>query len=599
MKEKINSYKYSLIYILLIIAFVFISLMVFYNDIGFPFIDAKSLHLRSKLYALFDVLCFVVLYISVGKRKYIFFISLLLFQLFIIANLMYYRTYETIASIYVIGQFNNLDGLSGSILNSFRMIDSFLVSIPLLLVILYYSVIKGKRRELNSKYRWYSVLFILAIFFITVIPDIYPKKMPNGAYISKLEVFEADPNEGCVTFSPVIYGGWELKNMFASDKINKEDYKEINDWLKDHNKYTDNMTNSNFNKKNVILIIVESLESWPVNRTVDNIEITPNLNKMLKEGRNVFAPNVLPQTKDGRSSDTQIMVNTGLLPVNKGSIFCRYPLNNYLSIPEILKKDYGYYCATVIGTKPSFWNQGSINPSLGYDTLFSESNLKMDDIEGMGLSDVSIFNQSVKIIDKLKNPFLLEIVTLSSHTPFKLSENKKRIKFGQNIPVELSDYLTSINYTDYAIGSFINELKKRSLYDNSVIIIVGDHEALPKDVRENIDIKKYCRDLDRMNPYVPFIVLNSPYNVQYNDLMGQIDIFPTLKDILGLGNSNWNGLGNDILSKNNSKIVIDKDLRAYLPNNAQKPSELKHFTSAWQISDKIIRADYFRSINKN
>ena len=130
-------------------------------------------------------------------------------------------------------------------------------------------------------------------------------------------------------------------------------------------------------RDNCILILAESLESWVLNLTVENQEITPYLNKFLKKPSTLYAPHVLTQVNGGRSIDAQLLMLAGLLPLQTGAYSCRFPFNTYHTLPKAMKELKGArnYLLTVDKTKT--WNQGAVARSFGIDTIISYPDFRM------------------------------------------------------------------------------------------------------------------------------------------------------------------------------------------------------------------------------
>lgn len=96
--------------------------------------------------------------------------------------------------------------------------------------------------------------------------------------------------------------------------------------------------------------------------------------------------------------------------------------------------------------------------------------------------------------------------------------------------------MTVAHYTDEAIGKFVEYLKNRPEYERTMVVITGDHEGLA-DHRKELCHTKAGKGIISEDEFTPFIVLNSPVPMHYLKVMGQIDIYPTLLNLLGLENS--------------------------------------------------------------
>lgn len=96
--------------------------------------------------------------------------------------------------------------------------------------------------------------------------------------------------------------------------------------------------------------------------------------------------------------------------------------------------------------------------------------------------------------------------------------------------------MTVAHYTDEAIGKFVEYLKTRPEYERTMVVITGDHEGLA-DHRKELCHTKAGKGIIPGDEFTPFIVLNSPVPMHYLKVMRQIDIYPTLLNLLGLENS--------------------------------------------------------------
>ena len=170
---------------------------------------------------------------------------------------------------------------------------------------------------------------------------------------------------------------------------------------------------------------------------------------------------------------------------------------------------------------------------------------------------------------------MMEIVTITTHFPFYIPDEKKRIKLtAATAPYYLIDYCTAVNYTDTAIGKFIDYLKSRPDWAETMVVIVGDHEGLNnsrKEIRE-FDGGKYA-SLVSGEGFVPMIVLNAPVPGRRDAVMGQIDVYSTILDQMGI-TPVWPGMGFS---------GLDPDLPSYAAGYPVRPAA----TSA--RADSILR----------
>ena len=232
--------------------------------------------------------------------------------------------------------------------------------------------------------------------------------------------------------------------------------------------------------KNLIMIQAESLQSFAVGLRVNGREVTPNLNRFAREAS--FAGDLYVQTGLGNSADAEFLANAGLYPARSGVAYVRFADRSYDALPRLLRAR-GYAALAMHGDRAGFWNRAHMYPALGFERFVSKKDYEVDEVFGLGLSDGSFFRQSLAMLEAQARPFYAFLVTLSSHYPFGFPELLKAAAFDQGDEAEgaiLRSYLAAIHYFDREFGNFIDGLKSSGLYNDSVIILYGDHAAIPK-----------------------------------------------------------------------------------------------------------------------
>ncbi|MEJ0021988.1 MAG: LTA synthase family protein [Candidatus Doudnabacteria bacterium] len=288
--------------------------------------------------------------------------------------------------------------------------------------------------------------------------------------------------------------------------------------------------------RNLIVIQVESLENWPINGTVGGQEITPNLNKIAATG--MYFNNYYSQIAEGNTADAEFSTMDSLYPLPDSVVFITHAQNQLAALPYLLKNN-GYTTAVMHGDVATFWNRSNIYPSIGYQKVFTQADYKQSRPIGFdGLGDEDFFEQSLPKLQSLKQPFMATAITLSSHTPFNIPEDLQTLDIpagstavsgstsddgSLDLDATRTDYLESVHYADSAIGKFIDGLKADGLYDNSVIVIYGDHNA-------------FIDTADSAANQVPMILLapGLPLNGINSDPASHLDLYPTLANLLGM-----------------------------------------------------------------
>jgi phosphoglycerol transferase MdoB-like AlkP superfamily enzyme len=171
----------------------------------------------------------------------------------------------------------------------------------------------------------------------------------------------------------------------------------------------------------------------------------------------------------------------------------------------------------------------------------------------MGVSDRELYRQSMYDLKAFKEPFYAFYVTLSSHYPYGIPDEKRYIVTKPEDNNTLFGlYMQAINYADYAIGEFIEMLKEAGLYENSVIVIYGDHYGL---TNSDDKISGQVQDLIGRE-YTIYDVFNVPLLIHIPGMErtetvstagGHLDVMPTLLPLLGIHNDKAVMFGQNLL----------------------------------------------------
>jgi phosphoglycerol transferase MdoB-like AlkP superfamily enzyme len=216
--------------------------------------------------------------------------------------------------------------------------------------------------------------------------------------------------------------------------------------------------------------------------------------------------------------------------------FIQYAYDNYTALPALLKQN-GYGTYSFHGDVSSFWNRANIYPQLGYDKWFSADDYTIPrKIGNYDLGDKDFFSQSIPKLAALPQPFMASLITLTSHTPFELPIDLQTLNIPNDSPLtwQQKGYLQTVHYTDQAIGDFIDQLKTAGLYNNSVILIYGDHGSFTN-IASALGVQESVfPDLEASQ--VPMIILAPGTSLKGERATpaSHLDLYPTLVDLLGI-----------------------------------------------------------------
>lgn len=312
--------------------------------------------------------------------------------------------------------------------------------------------------------------------------------------------------------------------------------------------------------KNLIMIIVESLP-YKVIEMKGADKIIPTLTKIVNDSASITSRcRVLADY--GRSSDAQFIYNTGLLPLRNEALADNYAMKDYPSLAKALP----YSSLEVIGESKRLWFHSLTTKSYGFDSL-------IDNVAPSGLNqDGIILDVAKKEISKLKSPFYIFITTISMHDPY---DSPMVTPASDTLPVATTDsrdreYLERLHHFDVNLGRFLSGLESNGILDESIIVILGDHEIRSSLISQSLH-----------DEYVPFIIMNTPVSLQEPITTTQLDVFPTIVELLGCRyrylDVDYSGLGKSIFSPDR------------IPGTCHEPTD-----EDYTVSEMIIKGNPYR-----
>ena len=341
--------------------------------------------------------------------------------------------------------------------------------------------------------------------------------------------------------------------------------------------YTSDPSFADNRDKNIIIIIVESLNSDLINRSVGQREVTPELNRLLTQDNTLYTDRMVGQTKYGRSVDGQLLINTGILPLDRGvSIASHRRTVEYLpSLPKLFDQ---YDSYAVFATEGMVWSEREVAEALGYKDTYTI--LDYPDLTQQYGQDGAMFRYAIQQINTRRRqhpdkPFLLQLVTASMHVPYEDPAVTPVAQF-DIIDTPERNYLNSAHYFDANLQWFIDSLKTAGEYDNTVIFIISDHENL---YNPNVYLNN--------PPRILFSAVNCGKTDRIDRTTGQVNIYPTILAVMGRPcDQTYHGLGPDILDSN-----LNSAVNAY---GEQFGHVTPQQTQAFAISNLIWASNYFK-----
>lgn len=342
-------------------------------------------------------------------------------------------------------------------------------------------------------------------------------------------------------------------------------------------------------KKNLIILFVESMESWVFDATdSDGAPVTPKINKFLDDHPHLYVPRITSQVKQGMSGDGQMTLNTGLLPISSGAACLLYPHNTYHNFAHLFQN------SAIVNPVRKTWNQTDATHNYGYLQLIEPE----DELEEFNQLthrhfwiDNTIFSVSKDMSEQMRTdfPFCQFIITISTHSPFNLYESSYAMHFKYDTPQKVREYLNCMHYADHHAGDYLQWLSDEGFLENTVVVITGDHTVF-----RNIDFKElqtWAQDkplsIASEPNYCPLVMFSPDIteDVTVNDICFQMDIYPSILSAVGIEDYPWHGFGTDLIKK--AGVLSDEtDIQI---------DSIRPFTveEAYTLSDLIIRNNAF------
>ena len=501
-----------------------------------------------------------------GRKSYWIVIAIdFVLSLWLFANILYYREFSNFLSLSIIKTSGSTaDNLGKSIVGITRVTD-FLAFIDIVLVILLMvaKVVKYDLRPL--KLRFNLLLEGIAVLLIGV-NLLMAQKDRSGLLTRTFDNSYIVKYLGMNEYA--VYDAFKTAQTSEQmAKANVSDLQSVKKYLK-VNYVKPNSTYTGVAKgKNVLVIHLESFQQFLIGYKWHGKEVTPNLNKLYHSKNTLSFANFYNQVGQGKTSDAEMMLENSLFGLQSGSAMSSYGTSNtFESAPAILKQQGGYTTAVMHGGAGSFWNRNNAYKQFGYEYFMPLSYYqnKPKYYIGYGLKDKIFFSQSIKYIERLPQPFYLKLITVTNHYPYDLDKKNQSIDKTDTGDETVDGYVQTAHYLDQAVGQLMRWMKKTGLDKNTLLVFYGDHygisgnhhkasaELLNQDEFTNFDNLKFQR--------VPLMFhmkgLRGGIKKTYG---GEIDVLPTLLNLLGIRNKGTIQFGHDLLSKKAPQIVAQRN----------------------------------------
>ncbi|MDD1780570.1 LTA synthase family protein [Enterovibrio sp. ZSDZ35] len=310
--------------------------------------------------------------------------------------------------------------------------------------------------------------------------------------------------------------------------------------------------------KNIVILLLESHGARYVSR-LGGIDASPNLNKLIDEGW-AFSRMYATGTRSVRGIEA---VTTGFSPTPARSVVkLGKSQTNFFTIADLLK-DQGYHTQFIYGGESHFDNMKSFFLGNGFTDMQDFPTFESPEFVGSwGVSDEDLYNKADSQFTQLAakgKPFFSLVFSSSNHSPFEYPDNKITPYNSPKNTVE-----NAVKYADFAVGAFFDKAKKSNYWDNTIFVVVADHDAR---ATGNLPVP-----IGHFK--IPAIILGGGIEPRFDTrLASQLDIPPTLLSLAGVSSTN---------------PMIGHDLTKDVPLYKQRAMMQRDKNFGWMTADNNV-----------
>ncbi|MEJ6666250.1 LTA synthase family protein [Alcaligenes aquatilis] len=290
-------------------------------------------------------------------------------------------------------------------------------------------------------------------------------------------------------------------------------------------------------KPNLVLIVEESLGAQYVSN-LGGANLTPELDKLAQTGWN-FRRAYATGTRSVRGLEA---VSAGFPPTVADAVL-RLPgsQTRFFTLAQLLKEQ-GYRSRFIYGGEAHFDNMKSFFLGNGFDELYEQSSFESPEFVGTwGTSDEDMFNKLHHLLSQDKEqPTLTLAFSVSNHSPWEYPAGRIQVE-GDPATVE-----NTVRYADWAIGDFFKKARQSDYWDNTVFLIVADHDSRVGGANL-VPLRHF---------HIPALILGGGVPSRQDErIISQIDLAPTLLSLMGI-ESEHPMIGRDLTQQDSDRAMM-------------------------------------------
>lgn len=604
LKNKIVNYMQWFTYVMMIVSFLIPDYVLRRWIYAIGFVDLKEA--APYLFSFAWTILFVIIVISLPQKmgKIVYSFLTIFWYIVASAQYIYYKIFDKMIWVKDITVAKEGSDFASYVIDKFDYRLFFLVFCCIFFV-LYFCIFYKKRVNITWKAGVGVVLAVICLIWYT------PKTLGEvgelnwDSWKNKRYVYECfnDQNKTMQISGLYQYTMRDIYQTFIKAKIvNNSTYEKLDSYYAEKEEFTSNNYTGLFEGKNVIVVMMESMDDWVINE-----KSTPTLNYMMDHGIN-FENYFAPIFGAGGTFNAEFTLNTGFHSPSSGNAAYAFNRNTFpYSLANVFKED-GYSVNSFHYNTGSFYNRTIMHETFGYDNHYAF--LDMGYPEEEAIFDSIIFTDETlyDAFMKQEEPFLNFVVTYSNHLQYNLNNLVCNVNaseypelWEESKDEEMNCLAEQTKETDKFFELMLKSLYKEGILEDTVIVAFADHKlyGMQQDVTAfNAESELGLEDC------IPFFIYDyeTENSMSVYKVINNTDLLPTILNLFGYQPSKYY-LGSDAFDPNYQGytfysnynwydgVIYNDGTLDYVNDHIKEMNEL--VLERIEINNLVLEADYF------
>jgi phosphoglycerol transferase MdoB-like AlkP superfamily enzyme len=363
----------------------------------------------------------------------------------------------------------------------------------------------------------------------------------GGIQYKPMGILAATKYSGVQNAPLILNTPFTIIKTFGKIELNEEKYMDDTIANKYFSLYHHYKKQAPFRKLNVVVIILESFSKEYIGGLNNYEGYTPFLDSLMNEG--LLFTNAFANSKKSIEGIPAVLASIPAL-MNEPYITSAYNSNKINSFASLLKEE-GYSTGFFHGGNNGTMGFDNFAKAAGFDFYKGRNEYGKKDYDGTwGVFDEKFYKYFLAEMNKMKQPFMTAVFSISSHHPYSIPpEHKGQFKRG-TLPLH-----ESIMYADYSLKTFFEAASKQSWFDSTLFIITADHTG-------PLEKPKYQTKIGIYEIPIVFYQHNSKLKGRADGVTQQCDILPSVLDFLNYDKP-FSAFGNSVFDSSVTHFAVN------------------------------------------